>query len=664
MSPPRRRHYAAVDDSSDSTTASPKAEVPPYEALLRGSSRASHAAMGPGTLKKRRQQQVGQGQTLRSKDSLLLQIQRIFRALAAEPVIDLHELQVLAHSPFGFVNSSIRRSVWSALLGLSAVAESSPARQEEGELPSLQEVEKSYPVISRDVARSGNSWRGQGSAVRLSIRKRKQRALAAVLVDVVGRHEGHLHYYQGLHDIALALLEVEPSTSRCCAMLDRLCLFYLSDLCFYPFQYALLPGLDLSFVLLQALDPDLYQALCKADIQSPHLAVPWVLTWMAHNLPTLEMSQRLMDSLLSSHPAVIYYYVACLLIMNRDDILQVEPFDMPHVHQFCQNLPSTLDMPSLERLIDMVWLCVRDVFPLPRLLRLKAAQRMPRCSCIFSKRLLCQVADEKERDNIQKRRAKELVRDQRRFVTPPPRGKGSKCFGFTTDMRKAVPVAAGCLGAIVCAAAAVLWATTTTPSRDQVITSPRAMVFVLAPMPETASVGSSKTVDEGSLEDTFKALDKRCREVPVLCKLSGLLGVEPGLLISVLFAVVSGGLLVGWGAFVISTAVAVVNPARRSMKAIREFEADPEHNGKQLERWLQYWVCLGGILLVESISLSTLLFHFPLWYICKVATSYRLMYPRGCCCPFAGAHVVVRAEWCCTSGSETLQEGVASRSTQ
>ncbi|KAF4660556.1 hypothetical protein FOZ61_003927 [Perkinsus olseni] len=614
MSPPRRRRYAAVDDSSDSTAASPKAEVPPYEALLRGSSRASHAAIGPGTVKKRRQQQI----------------QRIFRALAAEPVIDLHELQMLAHSPFGFVNSSIRRSVWSALLGLSAAAaESSPAQQEEGELPSLQEVEKSYPVISRDVARSGNSWRGQGSVVRLSIRKRKQRALAAVLVDVVGRHEGHLHYYQGLHDIALALLEVEPSTSRCCAMLDRLCLFYLSDLCFYPFQYALLPGLDLSFALLEALDPDLYRALSKADIQSPHFAVPWVLTWMAHNLPTLEMSQRLMDSLLSSHPAVIYYYVACLLIMHRDDILQVEPFDMPHVHQFCQNLPSTLDMPSLERLIDMVWLCVRDAFPLPRLLRLKAAQRMPRCSCIFSKRLLCQVADEKERGNIQKRRDKELVKDQRRFVTPPPGGKGSKCFGFTTDIRKAVPVAAGCLGAIVCAAAAVLWATTT-PSRDQVITSPREMVFVLAPMPETASVGSSKTVDEGSLEDTFRALDERCREVPVLCQLSGLLGVEPGLLTSVLFAVVSGGLLVGWGAFVISTAVAVVNPARRSMKAIRDFEADPEHNGKQLERWLQYWVCLGGILLVESVSLSTLLFHFPLWYICKVAV---LLYLQMDKCP-------------------------------
>lgn len=34
---------------------------------------------------------------------------------------------------------------------------------------------------------------------------------------------------------------------------------------------------------------------------------------------------------------------------------------------------------------------------------------------------------------------------------------------------------------------------------------------------------------------------------------------------------------------------------------------------------LRYWVCLGGIILVESISLSTLLFHFPLWYIAKVA---------------------------------------------
>lgn len=111
----------------------------------------------------------------------------------------------------GFVNSGIRRSVWSALLGISNGGESRGQEEEEAEILSLQEVEKSYPIISRDVARSGNSWRGKGS-VRLSTRRRKQQALAVVLVNVIKKYGGHLHYYQGLHDIALTLLEVETST--------------------------------------------------------------------------------------------------------------------------------------------------------------------------------------------------------------------------------------------------------------------------------------------------------------------------------------------------------------------------------------------------------------------------------------------------------------------
>ncbi|EER08589.1 hypothetical protein Pmar_PMAR017641 [Perkinsus marinus ATCC 50983] len=394
MSPPRRRVTIDSNSSESSTAASSKTEVLPYEILLlRGVNRSPREVCGQGAQKKRRQ----------------IQIHRIFRALATEPTIDLYELQVLAHSPMGFVNSGIRRSVWSALLGISNGGESRGQEEEEAEILSLQEVEKSYPIIN---------------------------------------------------------------TRRCSAMLENLCLFYLSDLCFYPFQHALLPGLDLSFALLEALDPELYHALVAADIESPHFAVPWVLTLMTHNLPTLEMSQRLMDSLLVSHPAIIYYYVPCLLIMHRDDILHVEPFDMPHLHQFCQNLPSTLDMPSLERLIGMVWLCVREVFPLAKLLRLKAARRMPRGSSIHSKRLLCQMGDGRERAIAVERRAKELIKDQRRFVSLFSGGKRLKCFGYATDVTKVLSVTAGCFGAVV-ACAAIFWAASTREDGIQLVVNPR-----------------------------------------------------------------------------------------------------------------------------------------------------------------------------------------------
>ncbi|KAF4664540.1 hypothetical protein FOL47_005086 [Perkinsus chesapeaki] len=619
MSPPLHRRRPSVESSrgdSPSTTASSstlpttKAQEPqPYEVLLRRSSQHGRVSSSTASrVKKNRQQQI----------------RRIFRALDAKPTIDLHELQILAHSPMGFVNSDIRRSVWPALLGVSGPSHRRHSDASGEALPSLPELEKTYPVISRDVARSGNSWRGSGN-VRLSVRRRKQSSLAKVLVELCNKYNGDLHYFQGLHDIALAILEVEPSrlpavgcslfasfmsdTSDCCAMLDNLCLFYLSDLCFYPFQYALLPGLDLSFALLEALDPELHEALVSADIESPHFAVPWILTWMTHNLPTLEMSQRLVDSLLSSHPAVIYYYVACLLIMKREDILKVEPFDMPHVHQFCQNLPSTLDMPSLERLIDMVWICIREVFPLPTLLQLPAAKKMPRASCIFAKRLLSQVPDDDERQRIINRRIEELRRDQRRFKTSSG-GRLSTCFGGSAvgkGARMVISVTAGCLGAAAVACAAILWA-----SRNGEESAESNSVEEEEDQLEEEEV-------EGSLEDTFRSFDQRCREIPLLCRASELLGIEPGLLSSVIVAVVCGGLLVGRGAFLISTAVAVINPSLKSMHAIRDFQADPKHGGRPLQRCLEYWVCLGAIMVVESISLSTLLFHFPLWYIFKVA---------------------------------------------
>lgn len=163
---------------------------------------------------------------------------------------------------------------------------------------------------------------------------------------------------------------------------------------------------------------------------------------------------------------------------------------MPHLHQFCQNLPSTLDMPSLERLIGMVWLCVREVFPLAKLLRLKAARRMPRGSSIHSKRLLCQMGDGRERAIAVERRAKELIKDQRRFVSlfsgggkgvcPSSffvsshlwSGKRLKCFGYATDVTKVLSVTAGCFGAVV-ACAAIFWAASTREDGIQLVVNPR-----------------------------------------------------------------------------------------------------------------------------------------------------------------------------------------------
>merc|ERR1712007_320476 len=100
----------------------------------------------------------------------------------------------------------------------------------------------------------------------------------------------------------------------------------------------LMPLLKVLFYLVQTLDLPVAQALHEADCSELHFAVPWVLTWFSHSLPHLHQQvMRLFDCLLASHPAMILYFSAALVLEHREEILST-PRDLPDMMQTFQNL--------------------------------------------------------------------------------------------------------------------------------------------------------------------------------------------------------------------------------------------------------------------------------------------------------------------------------------
>lgn len=268
----------------------------------------------------------------RRKDPQQQQVRAVQAALKEQ---DLAALQDLAYSPLGFCSQELRRTVWLFLLGLSLDGPMDGSWRRH--LPGLQVDSKEARVMQADVQRSVYSW-DVHTGLRKATRDQKRVQLSEVMHAILGRHNGHLGYFQGFHDIVLVFLEV-GTPSQAFYMVERLALFHLSDQLCHPFDKGLLPLLSVLFQLLGFLDEPLAGALMEADCAEMHFAVPWVLTWFAHSLPRLHQQvMRLFDCFLCSHPAAVLYFCAALLIRHRDVILQT-PRDMPEMVATIQGLP-------------------------------------------------------------------------------------------------------------------------------------------------------------------------------------------------------------------------------------------------------------------------------------------------------------------------------------
>lgn len=75
----------------------------------------------------------------------------------------------------------------------------------------------------------------------------------------------------------------------------------------------------------------------------PYVAVPWVLTWAAHNIKRLDQITRLYDFFIAYEPLSVYYFSAAAILAHRDALLEMDFEDASMFMCRCLDVPPDLD---------------------------------------------------------------------------------------------------------------------------------------------------------------------------------------------------------------------------------------------------------------------------------------------------------------------------------
>lgn len=246
---------------------------------------------------------------------------------------DLRRLRVLSVTD-GLGTSAVRRRAWPLLVGLSSAAGQDEWLRKNYKVNLHRHAD--YDQVVVDVQRS--LWRFTDDD---ATRERLRGQLATVLHCVLCNHP-HLSYFQGMHDIASALLLVLESERTTYFVMERLCMFHIRDACARNLN-EIQSVLWLLFPLLRLLDHDVYafvrQAHSIGSLTMPIFALPWVLTLFSHSLDQLATIARLLDFFIVSHPLMPLYFAAQLICHLRSDLLALE-CEFPVVLKFLGALPE------------------------------------------------------------------------------------------------------------------------------------------------------------------------------------------------------------------------------------------------------------------------------------------------------------------------------------
>jgi hypothetical protein len=78
-----------------------------------------------------------------------------------------------------------------------------------------------------------------------------------------------------------------------------------------PSLESTLQSLDMIPAILQRVDSVLYKRVLKA-VRPPHFAASAVMTWLAHDVDSIDDVAAIFDFLISSPPVMIFYLVAAV----------------------------------------------------------------------------------------------------------------------------------------------------------------------------------------------------------------------------------------------------------------------------------------------------------------------------------------------------------------
>ncbi|KAG1688043.1 hypothetical protein DVH05_004453 [Phytophthora capsici] len=245
------------------------------------------------------------------------------------------QVRRLAITPKGLVSEEFRKELWPFLLGVDATVKNGQATTESGSV----EAHRDAGQVEKDVERS--LWHYdilQG--LKDSERRVKRRALTQIIMDVLNAND-ELFYFQGYHDIVSVFLLTLGNSKATLQAVQHVSNTYQRE----PMR----PGFErvmattrLLFPLLDAADEELFQHIRESGVE-PFFALPWMITWFAHQLRRFEDVARLFDVFLVSHPLFSLYVSAGVLLTAREKILRCE-LDFGTMHGMLSNLPLTMDV--------------------------------------------------------------------------------------------------------------------------------------------------------------------------------------------------------------------------------------------------------------------------------------------------------------------------------
>jgi hypothetical protein len=324
---------------------------------------------------------------------------------------DLIQLVRLANATGGLVDDSLRRRAWPILLGYGKSDRTSP-NAEWRDLPRHRDEDQ----VGLDVNRAFGYYPKMDSDKALQALKGQ---LSDLIISVLRLHPA-LCYSQGYHDIAQVFLLVLGPNEACTA-LTYLSLLRVRDY-MLPTLDPALKHLHLLPAIFQVADPILAGHLSRIN---PYFAVSAILTLNAHDITDYGDIVRTFDFLLAHEPVMSLYMVAAIVLLRREELLEIDDPDMLHFQLV--KLPQPLDLQTYidralrlfeqhppERLPGFVWWRLSSSSVLKTSRSLAKMQSLEEAETIFQLQVK-QSEVERRRKQLQKK-ASLLLRKNKRPV--------------------------------------------------------------------------------------------------------------------------------------------------------------------------------------------------------------------------------------------------------
>ncbi|ODQ82098.1 hypothetical protein BABINDRAFT_160294 [Babjeviella inositovora NRRL Y-12698] len=282
------------------------------------------------------------------------------KAIVEALVEDNRELlAALSRSRGGLLNSELRFQVWSALLGVSSLADDATIRESvmfnsalmDSDLTHVDEFEAATQKEAEGAEEPTDEEKSDRASyekmlphkdenqVKLDVDRSfifypanpltedllHMRSDLTQLITRILRTNPFLHYYQGYHDIVsiiyLVFRDYDPLLSQTYAVLEHLTLNHLRDFMIRDIQ----PSIDQLMLLpelVARIDPKFGQTIGRIQ---PFYALSSILTMFSHDVTKFEDICMIMDFIMATGEASSSIYIfAAVLFYHKSDIMRGE----------------------------------------------------------------------------------------------------------------------------------------------------------------------------------------------------------------------------------------------------------------------------------------------------------------------------------------------------